>query len=314
VAGLLRQFPHRPVLPILVSCPLCASWFNPLLLLNHEVHQRHESDPRNPGPSRAPRPGGPSDDSPARERWVPSPHENQPQRGDRYPPSSHTGQQLPARTDSSRPLRSRRKDAKTGKEWHPLSVPSPLCVFASLREPIRPPARFAVPPLAADQRASPPPTRNLPKRDPANPFFASSRLRVSHLCRGMKSHAKPRRTRKTKRLVHLKPSRAPSCPKLILTPRRRARRGWNTLRHSPPRRARHLSVKTPSPSQPPKRNPGCEDPILQQPPRHPAQIILGTDIGPGPDEHLQPFPLGLPAEIRVPSASVRDGLATSRAG
>ena len=61
------------------------------------------------------------------------PHmENQPQRGDRFPASSHTGQQLPARTDSSRPLRSRRKDAKTGKELHPVFVPSP---FASSREP-----------------------------------------------------------------------------------------------------------------------------------------------------------------------------------
>ena len=34
-------------------------------------------------PSRGPRPGGPPDDSPARERWVPSPHESQPRRGDR---------------------------------------------------------------------------------------------------------------------------------------------------------------------------------------------------------------------------------------
>ncbi len=46
------------------------------------------------------------------------------------PPSSRTGQPLPARTDSSRPLRSRRKDAKTGRQWHPAFVPPP---FASLR-------------------------------------------------------------------------------------------------------------------------------------------------------------------------------------
>jgi hypothetical protein len=63
------------------------------------------------------------------------PMNTQPQRGDRFPASSHSGQQLPARTDSSRPLRSRRKDAKRGKEWHPVFVPSPLRVFASSREP-----------------------------------------------------------------------------------------------------------------------------------------------------------------------------------
>jgi len=43
----------------------------------------------------------------------------------------------PTGMHSSRPLRSRRKYAKTGMEWHPLSVPLPLCVFASWREPIR---------------------------------------------------------------------------------------------------------------------------------------------------------------------------------
>ena len=74
VAGLLRQFPNRPILLILLSCPLCASWFNPPPLFDHEGHQRHESDPCNPGRSRGPRPGGPTDDSPARKRWVPSPH------------------------------------------------------------------------------------------------------------------------------------------------------------------------------------------------------------------------------------------------
>jgi hypothetical protein len=68
-----------------LSCPLCDSWFNPSPLFNHEVHQRHETKPRNRVPIRGPRPGGPSDGSPARQRWVPSPHENQPQRGDRSP-------------------------------------------------------------------------------------------------------------------------------------------------------------------------------------------------------------------------------------
>jgi hypothetical protein len=38
-------------------------------------------------------------------------------------------------------------------------------------------------------------------------------------------------------------------------------------------------------------------PLPQEPPRHPTQIILGTDIGPGPDEDLQPLALGLPAEL-----------------
>jgi hypothetical protein len=137
--------------------------------------------------------------------------------------------------DSSRPLRSRRKDTKTGR--HPILVPSPL---------------------------------------------ASSRLRVRHLCCGLKSHAKPRRPRRrdiptrTRRppcvplpwpriswpsatsqqdtpTAYAPParqplaarvgigigienspinSRAPSCLKLTFTPRRRARRGWNT--HSTP--------------------------------------------------------------------------------
>jgi hypothetical protein len=54
VAGLIRQFHHRPVLPILPSCPLCASWFNPPLLFNHEGHQRHEthSHAETPSPPR----------------------------------------------------------------------------------------------------------------------------------------------------------------------------------------------------------------------------------------------------------------------
>jgi hypothetical protein len=54
VASLDRQFPHRPVLPILLSCPLSASWINPPLLFNHEVHQRHEthSHAETPSPPR----------------------------------------------------------------------------------------------------------------------------------------------------------------------------------------------------------------------------------------------------------------------
>ena len=59
--------PHPPFVPFV------RSWFNPPLMLNHEVHQRHESAPHIPGPSRGPKPGGPTDDSPARKRWGPSP-------------------------------------------------------------------------------------------------------------------------------------------------------------------------------------------------------------------------------------------------
>ena len=125
VAADLPRFPNRPILPMFFSCPLCGSWFKPSPLFNHEVHQRHETKPRNPEPIRGPRPGGPSDGSPARQRWVPSPHENQPQRGDRFPAASPTGQPLPARSDSSRPLRSRRQDRQgmaSGLRPFPLRV------------------------------------------------------------------------------------------------------------------------------------------------------------------------------------------------
>ncbi len=52
--------------PILLSCPLCASSFNPPTPLNHEGHQRHETEPRNPVPSRGTRPGGATDLLPVR--------------------------------------------------------------------------------------------------------------------------------------------------------------------------------------------------------------------------------------------------------
>jgi hypothetical protein len=48
----------------------------------------------------------------------------------------------------------------------------------------------------------------------------------------------PRQARHGIQSSSLPPSRTPSCPKLIFTPRRRARRGWNTLHHGLPGRAR----------------------------------------------------------------------------
>ena len=96
----LPRFPNRPVLPMFVSCPLCGWWLNPSPLFNHEVHQRHETKPRNPVPIRGPRPGGPSDGSPARERWVPSPHEDQPRRGDRTSSRATANSHSPPATSS----------------------------------------------------------------------------------------------------------------------------------------------------------------------------------------------------------------------
>jgi hypothetical protein len=49
------------------------------------------------------------------------PMNTKPRRGDRFPASSHTGQQLPARTDSSRPLRSRRKEFTVHSFQFPVS-------------------------------------------------------------------------------------------------------------------------------------------------------------------------------------------------
>jgi len=95
VVGDLTRFPNRPVLPMFFSSPLCGSWFNPSPLFNHEVHQRHETKPRNPVPRRGPRPGGATDGRPARERWVPSPHEDQPRRGDRTPSRATANIRLP---------------------------------------------------------------------------------------------------------------------------------------------------------------------------------------------------------------------------
>ncbi len=69
------------------------------LILLHEGHQGHETCQPTPSPthcptlrsSRGPRPGGPSDDSPARERWVPSPHEHPAAAGRQnpFPPHEH---------------------------------------------------------------------------------------------------------------------------------------------------------------------------------------------------------------------------------
>jgi hypothetical protein len=80
VAGLLRQFPLSAFVPFLrfVVQPSAV------------VQPRRPPTTRNQThatlPSRGPRPGGPSDDSPARERWVPSPlWTPSPGRGDRTP-------------------------------------------------------------------------------------------------------------------------------------------------------------------------------------------------------------------------------------
>jgi hypothetical protein len=53
----------------------------------HEGHQRHETDPPDLHPICGPRPGGPTDDSPARQRWVPS-HLAQPAPGGATEPLS----------------------------------------------------------------------------------------------------------------------------------------------------------------------------------------------------------------------------------
>jgi len=66
VVGDLTRFPNRPVLPMFFSSPLCGSWFNPSPLFNHEVHQRHETKPRNPVPRRGPSPGGATEPLPVR--------------------------------------------------------------------------------------------------------------------------------------------------------------------------------------------------------------------------------------------------------
>ncbi len=70
------------------------------LISLHERRQRHETDTRNPGPRRGTRPGGPSDDSPARERWVPSPMNIQSRQG-RQNPFPHTNTSIRSRHQST---------------------------------------------------------------------------------------------------------------------------------------------------------------------------------------------------------------------
>ena len=56
------------------------------------IHLRSFGSPQ----SRGSRPAGPSDDSPARERWVPSPRKISPGRGDRSPPPHEHQHPLPS--------------------------------------------------------------------------------------------------------------------------------------------------------------------------------------------------------------------------
>jgi hypothetical protein len=103
----------------LCSCPLCASWFNPPPLFAHEGHQRHESDPRNPGPTLGPRPGGPTDDSPALERWVPSHHQH-PASAGRQNPFPHTNTSIRSRHQSTTtPRNTNRISRKASKPQSP---------------------------------------------------------------------------------------------------------------------------------------------------------------------------------------------------
>ncbi len=136
--------------------------------LFHEGHQRHESDPRNPGPSRGPRPGGPAESSPARKRWVPSPHDNQPRRGDRSPsfPTANIRSRLHRPTTRRNTKRISRKGVRRRRSEIPLLPPVEI-------RPV----------FIHEQRRSP------NDRHTKQAFFASTRLRVSHLCCGMKSHA-----------------------------------------------------------------------------------------------------------------------------
>jgi len=129
------RFPNRPVLAMFVSCPLCGSWFNPSPLFNHEVHQRHETKPRNPVPIRGPRPGGPSDGSPARERWVPSPHRN-PAPAGRQIPRCFTHRTAMPRSDGFLTPASLKTQRRQDRQGIASGVrPFPLRVFASSREP-----------------------------------------------------------------------------------------------------------------------------------------------------------------------------------
>ena len=129
-----QTVPPLPCAPLFfVSCPLCASWFNPPPSFNHEAHQRHEPDPRNPGPSRGPRPGGPKDDNPSRECWVPSPHEHSAPAGIaafyRFTPraaSDSDGFLTPAS------LKTQRRQDRHGMKSAPRA--HLLCVSSSLRE------------------------------------------------------------------------------------------------------------------------------------------------------------------------------------
>ncbi len=114
-------------------------------------------------PSRGPRPGGPADDSPARERWVSSPVNNQPRPGRQNPfphapphPIASPSPDSAKEQESDKPQS--REAAKAGRKRGTRIA----------RIPVRFPASFRF-------------TRNVHvnRRVCAPAFFASSRLRVS---------------------------------------------------------------------------------------------------------------------------------------
>jgi hypothetical protein len=128
--------------PIALSSPssfrgLCALRGSPPPLFDHEEHQRHESEPRNPGPSRGFRPGGPSENSPARERWVPPPHEHP----------------VPAGGAASRCLTNRTATPQPGRIPHARfaqDAKTPRRAWKDIRSSSLPPFRFfAWDPLAS---------------------------------------------------------------------------------------------------------------------------------------------------------------------
>jgi hypothetical protein len=116
------------------------------------------------------------------------------------------------------------RQARNGIRSSPLA---PLAPFASLRLCVSqsgPPrdSWFHPSPLTSEKVHHRHET--YPNGIPPTAPFASSRLRVSLLCGGMKSLAKNEEQASPDVFA------CPPSPKLIFTPRRRARRGWNPMR------------------------------------------------------------------------------------
>ncbi len=103
-------------------------------------------------PSRGPRRGGPADDGPTRERWVPPPQWNSsPRRGDRSPPPANTSNRSRHRS-STTPRNTKRIGRKSSKPprgpsspiWNPpasTGFRSALSYFTSAFFACPPPAR-----------------------------------------------------------------------------------------------------------------------------------------------------------------------------